>query len=293
MLNADFPRKKILLAIPHYFKAEERPTHAYNDGAKAENRRSTVFECISRWSSLFSSEQAELIIKDKNFEIHESGYEIDIRILVYEDKHLLNDSFYGISGLKVVKCAVDDPRMLGFCAHKLFEKRLSDYDIFIYAEDDIFVEDISLIDKITFFSEKHGENHLLFPNRYEINKNGPRYVTYIDGAVSNATQEKFRSFCDAPDTIKEKVFSREVVFSRAKNPHSGFFLLTKNQLKRWIGSNGFMDLDCSFVSPLESASSLSLAKLFSIYKSCDSSLSYCSVRHMSDLYSGLKLPLRS
>ncbi len=43
-------------------------------------------------------------------------------------------------------------------------------------------------------------------------------------------------------------------------------MLSRAQAQHWVKQPHFFDLDCSFVSPLESAGSLSLLKTFSIYK---------------------------
>lgn len=274
---------RILIAIPHFFKAEERPTHAYNDGSKIETRKKTIRDCILRWRHMYGSGASELIIKDKVFKIHNSGYKVDIALLIHEDNHLIDSRFLAEVQARTVACKVDDPRMLGFCAHKFFKDNLDKYDVFIYSEDDLYVCDFNIIDKIVYFSELTGGGSLLFPNRFEYNLDGPSGFTYIDGPVSSKTQVRLKSYVDGPEFIKQSIFGSEIIFNRATNPHSGFFLLTKNQLQRWVSSKSFLDLDCSFVSPLESASSLSLSKEFSIYKTAGNRLSYCSIMHMSNL----------
>ena len=57
-----------------------------------------------------------------------------------------------------------------------------------------------------------------------------------------------------------------VKFARALNPHSGFFVLSAEQFDTMSRQQHFLDMDCSFISPLESAATLCLLKNFSVFK---------------------------
>ena len=53
-----------------------------------------------------------------------------------------------------------------------------------------------------------------------------------------------------------------IYFESPKNPHSGCFVLSGGQLMDWVSREHWLDGDSSFVSPLESAATLGIAKLF-------------------------------
>ena len=64
----------------------------------------------------------------------------------------------------------------------------------------------------------------------------------------------------------------------ALNPHAGCFFLSRQQLEFWVDHH-WLDYDTSFVSPLESAATLGLAKTFSIFKPCLSTAGWFEIQH--------------
>jgi hypothetical protein len=55
-------------------------------------------------------------------------------------------------------------------------------------------------------------------------------------------------------------------FERSSYPSAGCFILSSEQLDQWISSPYFLDGDISYLSPLDSAATLSIMKTFRIYK---------------------------
>jgi hypothetical protein len=51
----------------------------------------------------------------------------------------------------------------------------------------------------------------------------------------------------------------------------------------------FMDLDCSFVTPLESGATLGILKTFSIFKAAEPNLGYFEIQHLDNKFSNIKL----
>jgi hypothetical protein len=94
------------------------------------------------------------------------------------------------------------------------------------------------------------------------------------------------------DTLYGSPFGRTGVFQRARNPHSGFYALTRDQLSYWMSQPHWLDRDCSFVSPLESAATLGIAKTFSIYKPFGASSGFLEIEHLDDRFSTMNLPVR-
>ena len=72
---------------------------------------------------------------------------------------------------------------------------------------------------------------------------------------------------------------RKYYFLSPDNPHSGCFVLTKDQLQYWSDQSWFLDGDCSFISPLESAATLGLLKTFTLYKPHISCASFLELQH--------------
>jgi hypothetical protein len=142
--------------------------------------------------------------------------------------------------------------------------------------------------KQEMFQKTFGSKKLLQPNRYEINTNGPAFKTYIDGDQPSNFLEKYK--IDVNDILHQKMNGTTMDFHRAKNPHSGFFMLSKEQFQHWESQKYFLDFDCSFVSPLESAASLGILKTFEIYKS-KPNMDYFEIEHLDRKFSNLKITI--
>lgn len=62
-------------------------------------------------------------------------------------------------------------------------------------------------------------------------------------------------------------FADEMIqFERPTYPSAGCFILSSDQLELWINSSHFLDGDVSYMSPGDSAVTLSIMKAFRIYK---------------------------
>jgi len=67
-------------------------------------------------------------------------------------------------------------------------------------------------------------------------------------------------------------------------------MLSKTQLEKWVSSKTFLDMDCSFISPLESAATLGVLKVFSVFKPSPSNFAFFEIEHFDRKFSGMKLP---
>jgi hypothetical protein len=70
-----------------------------------------------------------------------------------------------------------------------------------------------------------------------------------------------------------------VSFKRPLNPHSGCFFLNAEQMEYWAKQPYFLDRDCGFIGPLESAASLGIMKTFKIYKPTASHANFLEIQH--------------
>jgi hypothetical protein len=126
------------------------------------------------------------------------------------------------------------------------------------------------------------------PNRFEWNANGPATKTFIDGDLAPRATDKWVANLPDEDFLSERVFNRMVSFRRARNPHSGMHVLTREQLSYWMQQPHWADQDTSFVGPLESAATLGVLKTFAIYKPWGRSFGFLGVEHLDDRYSTLR-----
>jgi hypothetical protein len=120
----------------------------------------------------------------------------------------------------------------------------------------------------------------------------PAIKTYVDGDLRAGFIDPLLNRLPDQETLVDEALGRTRTFRRARNPHSGFFAVTQAQLGYWMRQPHWLDRDVSFVSPLESAATLGIAKTFSIYKPFGAALSFLELEHMTRSFSGLALPVR-
>src|SRR5579863_572388 len=72
-----------------------------------------------------------------------------------------------------------------------------------------------------------------------------------------------------------------VIFERTTYPSAGCFFLNEDQLAIWTESAAFRERDVSYLSPLDSAATLSVMKAFRIYKPVLDQAWFLEVLHAS------------
>jgi hypothetical protein len=77
-----------------------------------------------------------------------------------------------------------------------------------------------------------------------------------------------------------------VIFERASYPSAGCFFLNDEQLSILVDSPHFLDGDVSYLSPLDSAVTLSVMKTFRIYKPALDQAWFLEVLHASPRWIG-------
>jgi len=168
---------------------------------------------------------------------------------------------------------------LGFEAQKLLAEHVDeDFDLYAYFEDDLIVNDPLFFHKISWFANELGDANLLLPHRYELSAI-PSLVDrfYIDGPVA----EKDLQFVvpDPPPSLMMNLPGASLYFASPLNPHSGCFVLTRKQLLRWVEHTCWQDGDCSYITPLESAATLGIGKVFRLYKPVMQCASWLDLQH--------------
>lgn len=274
---------RVLLALVHYFKGEDGSRHSSTDLRRREERTLVLRQVIDSWRGIFGP-TTELNIEHRRFDrLRGSLDALDIAVLTNGTDHLLDEEHAKARGVRHIRVQLDNPRMLGFAARRLFADNRNAYDLFCYSEDDLRVGDPGFVGKILDFQASFGPQRLVMPNRFEWNPSGPTLKTWIDGDLRPDVIARWRDAL--PD--EEMLHLGRVTLRRAANPHSGFFGITAAQLAHWIRQPHYGDQDCSFVSPLESAATLGVLKTFPIYKPFGTDAGFLEIEHLDRRFSSL------
>lgn len=159
------------------------------------------------------------------------------------------------------------PKHLGFEAQRNLAESLDDnYDLYGYLEDDLIIHDPLFFHKVFWFQQHIGPDALLLPHRMELFHTPDHAVEklYIDGPVPQSDLDAMLKHPTQP--VAAPLPGGNIVFAPPTNPHAGCFFLSHAQLRHWSEQPWFLDGDCSYVSPLESAATLGICKTFRIYK---------------------------
>lgn len=209
--------------------------------------------------------------------------------LITDGQHTVLDRLEPLYG-DMVKEIVTEPetaRHLGFEAQKHLASQLDgNYDLYGYLEDDLLIQDPYFFHKIHWFTNQMGAECLLLPHRMELWRT-PDQVDkfYIDGPV---TESDLAHLIPQPATpVAAGLPVGQVIFESPKNPHSGCFFLTRDQLQDWKNHPSWQDGDCSYVSPLESAATLGLTKMFKLYKPAIINAGWLEIQHWGSSFRSL------
>jgi len=276
---------RVLLAIVHYFRAEEGSTHSSTDAGRREQRAAALRSVIDSWRGTLGATTL-LNIEQRRFERLRGAVDgLDIVVLTNGADHLLDAEHARARGVRHVTVRLENPRLLGFAARRLFADARNAYDLFCYSEDDLRMSDPGFVAKILAFQEAFGWRRLLMPNRFEWNARGPTLKTWIDGDLRPGATERWR------EPLPDEPFLRlgPTTFRRALNPHSGFHAVTAVQLAHWMRQPHFAEHDISFISPLESAATLGVLKTFPIYKPFGPDAGFLELEHLDTRFSAMDL----
>jgi hypothetical protein len=282
---------KILLVLAHFYRAQEKSIYSSTDPRARDQRRRCLEEVLLDWRAHYG-ESATINIEHRKCEIASIGrFELDIRILIHGNDHLLDDGLLNSFSAKPINVELQDPRMLPFAAHRHMADQAQAYDWYVYSEDDLVLRDPSFFDKQQWLRDTFGEMRVMQPNRYETNPSGTRFKTFIDGDLRQHLTQRYFERIPGDACLEAEWGARNVTLARARNPHSGFFAITREELAYWMTQPQFLDLDCSLVGPLESAATLAMLKTFPVYKASGDSQDFCQIQHLDRKFSNMRLPV--
>ncbi len=200
------------------------------------------------------------------------NYDVDLFVLSNTPKYF---------GPKVdvrIGIPINNPWSLPFGYKNLFLDKMESYDFFIYSEDDILIEEKNI--------DAFYEETLILPDQF--------ITGFIRFEISLANKIFYPDmhshyFWDPNSIIRFK----NSLFAYHTNEHSGCFILTRNQLRKSIKSNGFMlpprrgTYDMLVTAATEPYNECGMTKII-----CVSKIDDFKLHHLSNAYLG-KLGLDS
>jgi hypothetical protein len=173
-----------------------------------------------------------------------------------------------------------DPLTLGFECHRLLREARGRYDYYCYLEDDIVIVDSLFFHKRRVFDHRFGPDALLQPNRYEVRPDGAVQKLYVDYHLTPVRTSSYQNVAEQP-RLEMPFLDETIAFERTSYPSAGSFFLSSEQLAAWVAAPAFLDSDVSYLSPLDSAATLSIMKTFRIYKPVLEQAWFLEVLHAS------------
>ena len=271
---------RILLAIVHYWNPEGGGAHG--SLRPDPGPRIQAFQQQLLALQRLGNRQAQLNMASMSADCanRQLRHQIDIKVITDGEHHVLDllDSPY--RGLfQMVVTQPSSPKHLGFEAQRFLASRLDQpYELYAYFEDDLIIHDPLFFRKIDWFRSHIGDDSLLLPHRVEFAQD-PSAVDrfFIDGPMA---ESELRCVIPQPGpNLAAPCPGSTIYFESPKNPHSGCFVLSSGQLQIWRESSHWLDGDASFVSPLESAATLGIAKTFRLYKPVMAMGSWLELQH--------------
>ena len=273
---------RILVVIPHYFgpSLPEYRSQALGSCIEPIGRIAALNEMIVALQGQFAANrytfEGDPIVAD------DAERRVDIVIMTMRDHNILPQ--LGLAPTTFETIYVEgNPTTIGFQAHLLLRDRLGMYDLYCLAEDDLIIRDPAFFEKVVWFQRNFGPKALLAPTRFELASTGTPAKVIIDPKLPDNWSDPFRR-PNQKSELEEVWRESRQTFHLPSNPHSGCFFLTQEQMAYWIEQPTFGDRDTSWVGPLESAATLSIGKVFDIYKSAAPDRFFFEIQHFGARY---------
>jgi hypothetical protein len=274
---------RILAAIPHYYDTQGDSPNAFRHGSLSRDpaaRIEALSACISALRQMFGAPQVIIdIATGRGVPVNQRfvASKLDIVVCTTRGRHLLPRLSLP-PGSFLHHPTGAEPLMLGFECHAALYERIGDYDYYCYLEDDLIVTDPWLFAKLAWFRDQVGPESLLLPNRFEVARGGVARKAYLDGDLAPEVTAPFQDRSERPE-LRASFLGVDARFVRPLNPHSGCFFLGLDQMRHWALQPDFLERDCRFIGPLESAASLGVMRTFRVYKPAPEVASFLEIAH--------------
>jgi hypothetical protein len=279
---------RILIVMPHYYFNGETAT-AVNRSTQAAAREERLRALVAAVSSLHQALGGGTYGLDHGERkawpmVQREPHALDLVIVTTGDAHLIGE-LAPLQNLFRHHATTAEPEMLGFECHKLLRDARGRYDYYGYVEDDIVLVDPLFLRKRRLFDQKFGPQALLQANRYEASPLAPVHKLYVDYRLNPRVTARYQNLADMP-RLELPFLDDIIAFERTPYPSAGCFFLNDEQLAIFAGSPHFLDGDVSYLSPLDSAVTLSVMKTFRVYKPVLDQAWFLEVLHASPRWIG-------
>lgn len=279
------PLYRVRVGLPHYFKESEAST-GYGSSRRANRLPRTLALARCLHSLLSLARQHEDLMLDMAGCLRTCGPTmrgeqllpgLQLEIHVFTDgEHLLSDVLERFHGqITVHKLSLPDPRQLPLACrdHLIAAEPL--VDLTVYSEDDLVISDPLFFDKQRWFLASCDNKAVLMPHRYELIPGSAGRRLLPDGPLK---PEFIQRFCRPQEGVATGRFhdGQQVRFDRTANPHSGMFCLNPAQVQQLRKQNLPRD---GFVTPLETAATLTVLQHFAVLKPALPQRSFLWVEH--------------
>lgn len=295
---------RLRVVIPHFFREGGSDDDDRYGSVRPGNRlhRSIAFaRCLGSvlalnrssqdWILNMAENKLESSATAENSEF--SSVHVDINLFV-TGQNWLQDVVEIFAGrLQVHRLELSDPMQLPLEAVRALLDHPETYDLSLYMEDDLVIQDPLYAEKNWWFTTRTNHQHILMPHRREPTvANAPQQL-FVDGPI------KPLGFADPVWASDEEEIAqgrfwdgKEIAFVKASNPHSGSFCLSAPQLlelrtKPWPPP--------MFVGPLETAATGTVLQHFSVLKTSWAHRYFLTLEHgnPSFLFALKDLPRRN
>lgn len=271
---------RILLAIVHYWGPEQHAVHQSlraNPQPRIEALQAQLLALRRQMTRQGVLHIAERSVVPTNAHL---SHNIDIRLITDGQHHVLDhlaEAYRGVADVVIADPA--SPRHLGFQAQRYLASQLgAGYDLYGYLEDDLVIHDPMFFNKLHWIQHELQEQAVVLPHRFELCHQPDRIdKLYIDGPMQASEREAV--IPEPPPPVQSLQPGGAIRLESPENPHAGCFFLTPGQLEYWLHQPCWQDGDCSFVSPLESAATLGIARCFKLYKPALPCASWLELQH--------------
>jgi SAM-dependent methyltransferase len=196
------------------------------------------------------------------------AFATDIVVHSNVPKHL-NSCVKVLAGLPT-----DNPFSLPFAHKRTFAENVDRYDLFLYTEDDIEVTERGIrafVEVTPMLEPDEIAGHV----RYEIGRDGTRYMPDVHGP-----------YHWKPASVRAR---GRHVFAEFTNEHSGFYILTREQLRRALDTGGYLQEPYEGrYGMLETAATDPFTRCGLRKVTCITAVDDFLVHHLSNRYAGVK-----
>ena len=217
----------ILIAIPHGFQPVAGSALSSQTESKRALKRLALGEAsLGNLNRLAPQQWLHLYHRGQWITQQEAsnGHRIELELHTTGPWHLLNELALQHPQLRRVNHQLSDPTDLPLAVSRSLLERADQFDLVVYLEDDIAIQDRELFDKVAFLVGQAGIKYVFMPHRCET-KPGLGDVVL----AGEPTEARPHLPWATGEELQFQWLGSSKSFRRVLNPHAGCFFLTRAQ----------------------------------------------------------------